>query len=173
MSMNMTRREFLKTAGAVSAAVAASGLLGGFSSDGNIIGNTPTTMTLGDYKVDVAVKKSSLTSETKDGKKTGIVVPMVYITNKGSSFELKNFNKVFQAKTSDGVELKLSTSLKQVSLVQNVPATVTPTFTTTDLEALQKLENGKSSLNLSITLSGQTAVYTMNFKDLTQEVKKG
>ena len=98
---------------------------------------------------------------------------MVYITNQtGSVMELKLTASVFKAAASDGTELKFDSALQPLTLVQKVPASVTPSFSTTDEEVFQKLSSGELSLKLSITLSGQTAVYTMNFGDLTQTVEK-
>lgn len=86
--------------------------------------------------------------------------------------ELKLTASVFKAAASDGTELKFDSALQPLTLVQKVPASVTPSFSTTDEEVFQKLSSGELSLKLSITLSGQTAVYTMNFGNLTQTVEK-
>ena len=165
MEQTFSRRGFLKGAAAAALAVSAMGLTGCAGED------SPTTaVVLGDYKVDVDVRKSTRRSDTKT---TGILLPVVYITNQtGSVMELKLTASVFKAAASDGTELKFDSALQPLTLVQKVPASVTPSFSTTDEEVFQKLSSGELSLKLSITLSGQTAVYTMNFGDLTQTVEK-
>ena len=164
MEQTFSRRGFLKGAAAAALAVSAMGLTGCAGED------SPTTaVVLGDYKVDVDVRKSTRRSDTRNNKTTGILLPVVYITNQtGSVMELS----VFKAAASDGTELKFDSALKPLTLVQKVPASVTPSFSTTDEEVFQKLSSGELSLKLSITLSGQTAVYTMNFGNLTQTVEK-
>lgn len=167
MEQTFSRRGFLKGAAAAALAVSAMGLTGCAGED------SPTTaVVLGDYKVDVDVRKSTRRSDTKNNKTTGILFPVVYITNQtGSVMELKLTASVFKAAASDGTELKFDSPLP-LTLVQKIPASVTPSFSTTDEEVFQKLSSGELSLKLSITLSGQTAVYTMNFGDLTQTVEK-
>lgn len=168
MEQTFSRRGFLKGAAVAALAVSAIGLTGCAGED------SPTTaVVLGDYKVDVDVRKSTRRSDTRNNRTTGILLPVVYITNQtGSVMELKLTASVFKAAASDGTELKFDSALQPLTLVQKVPASVTPSFSTTDEEVFQKLSSGELSLKLSITLSGQTAVYTMNFGDLTQTVEK-
>lgn len=170
MEQTFSRRGFLKGAAAAALAVSAMGLTGCSTDDG---AEPSTAVILGDYKVDVDVRKSTRRSDTRNNKTTGILLPVVYITNQtGSVMELKLTASVFKAAASDGTELKFDSALQPLTLVQKVPASVTPSFSTTDEEVFQKLSSGELSLKLSITLSGQTAVYTMNFGNLTQTVEK-
>lgn len=170
MEQTFSRRGFLKGAAAAALAVSAMGLTGCSTDAG---AEPSTAVVLGDYKVDVDVRKSTRRSDTRNNKTTGILLPVVYITNQtGSVMELKLTASVFKAAASDGTELKFDSALQPLTLVQKVPASVTPSFSTTDEEVFQKLSSGELSLKLSITLSGQTAVYTMNFGDLTQTVEK-
>ena len=170
MEQTFSRRGVLKGAAAAALAVSAMGLTGCSTDAG---AEPSTAVVLGDYKVDVDVRKSTRRSDTRNNKTTGILLPVVYITNQtGSVMELKLTASVFKAAASDGTELKFDSALQPLTLVQKVPASVTPSFSTTDEEVFQKLSSGELSLKLSITLSGQTAVYTMNFGDLTQTVEK-
>lgn len=170
MEQTFSRRGFLKGAAAAALAVSAMGLTGCSTDAG---AEPSTAVVLGDYKVDVDVRKSTRRSDTRNNKTTGILLPVVYITNQtGSVMELKLTASVFKAAASDGTELKFDSALQPLTLVQKVPASVTPSFSTTDEEVFQKLSSGELSLKLSITLSGQTAVYTMNFGNLTQTVEK-
>ena len=170
MEQTFSRRGFLKGAAAAALAVSAMGLTGCSTDAG---AEPSTAVVLGDYKVDVDVRKSTRRSDTRNNKTTGILLPVVYITNQtGSVMELKLTASVFKAAASDGTELKFDSALQPLTLVQKVPASVTPSFWSTDEEVFQKLSSGELSLKLSITLSGQTAVYTMNFGDLTQTVEK-
>ena len=170
MEQTFSRRGFLKGAAAAALAVSAMGLTGCSTDAG---AEPSTAVVLGDYKVDVDVRKSTRRSDTRNNKTTGILLPVVYITNQtGSVMELKLTASVFKAAASDGTELKFDSALQPLTLVQKVPASITPSFSTTDEEVFQKLSSGELSLKLSITLSGQTAVYTMNFGDLTQTVEK-
>ena len=59
-----------------------------------------------------------------------------------------------------------------VSLVSFFAVNRLSCYSSTTFQVFQKLSSGELSLKLSITLSGQTAVYTMNFGDLTQTVEK-
>ena len=76
MEQTFSRRGFLKGAAAAALAVSAMGLTGCAGED------SPTTaVVLGDYKVDVDVRKSTRRSDTRNNKTTGILLPVVYITN--------------------------------------------------------------------------------------------
>lgn len=167
MCDTISRRAFLKGAAAAALTVSVVGLTG-CSDNGS-----QTAVVLGDYKVDVDIWKSTLRSDTKNGKTTGILLPVVYVTNlTGSVMELKLTTSVFKASASDGTELKFDSSRQPVTLVQKVPVSIMPSFSTTESAVFQKLSSGELSLKLSVTLSGQTAVYTMNFGNMTQTVEK-
>ena len=100
MEQIFSRRGFLKGAAAAALAVSAMGLTGCAGED------SPTTaVVLGDYKVDVDVKKSTRRSDTRNNKTTGILFPVVYITNQtGSVMELKLTASVFKAAASRSEE---------------------------------------------------------------------
>ena len=152
MEQTFSRRGFLKGAAAAALAVSAMGLTGCSTDAG---AEPSTAVVLGDYKVDVDVRKSTRRSDTRNNKTTGILLPVVYITNQtGSVMELKLTASVFKAAASDGTELKFDSALQPLTLVQKVPASVTPSFSTTDEEVFQKLSSGELSLNHPVGADG-------------------
>lgn len=108
MEQTFSRRGFLKGAAAAALAVSAMGLTGCAGEDG------PTTaVVLGDYKVDVDVRKSTRRSDTRNNKTTGILLPVVYITNQtGSVMELKLTAERVQSSRFGryGIEVRFSAS---------------------------------------------------------------
>lgn len=169
MNGNMTRREFLKTAGAVSAAVAAAGLLGGCSNNDD---TTPSTeIVLGDYKVDVDMSASVL---GKNGDGTGTVTPKVRITNAtGGAVTMPFVRDVFPQMTAGETDLKPKNSKTEtVTLPMKVPQTCSPVFLIEDSELYRQINRGDVDVKLTVKLSGQKAVYTLNFDRGTKSVQK-
>lgn len=70
-------------------------------------------------------------------------------------------------------ELKAGNSKTEfATLPMRVPTECTPSFIIEDAALYQQVNSGAVDLKLTVKLSGQTAVYTLNFGTLTKTVEK-
>ena len=150
MNMLVSRRDFLRGSAAITLAVAASGLLAGCS------GPSATEANLGDYKVDVVGRPESYW-KNEEGK--GYLEPSLRITSvNGSILELRSWEI---SAAIGGTALQQRGSLPSL-VVQGFAQKVNPKFTTTDKAAFDAMLAGRSTLKLTIVISGQRAVYAYN-----------
>lgn len=79
------------------------------------------------------------------------------------------FPSLYAGKT----ELKAGNSKTEfATLPMRVPTECTPSFIIEDADLYQQVNSGAVDLKLTVKLSGQTAVYTLNFGTLTKTVEK-
>lgn len=170
METMLSRRSFLKCGAAAVLAVGAAGMLGGCDVNGGTE-VSPTEIILGDYKVDIDMKKSVL---GKNGDGSATVKPSVWVTNMtGGAVTTPFMRSVFPSMTAGETELKAGNSKTDVlTLAMKVPTEVNPSFLIEDADVYKKINEGELDLKLTVKLSGQTAVYTLNFGSLTKTVEK-
>lgn len=166
MEQTFSRRGFLKGAAAAALAVSAMGLTGCAGED------SPTTaVILGDYKVDLDLKRSVL-GKNEDGSAT--VKLSVFVTNNDAGAAAMPFiRSMFPSLYAGETELKAGNSKTEfATLPMRVPTECTPSFIIEDADLYQQVNSGAVDLKLTVKLSGQTAVYTLNFGTLTKTVEK-
>lgn len=166
MEQTFSRRGFLKGAAAAALAVSAMGLTGCAGED------SPTTaVVLGDYKVDVDLKRSVL---GKNGDGSATVKLSVFVTNNDAGAAAMPFiRSMFPSLYAGETELKAGNSKTEfATLPMRVPTECTPSFIIEDADLYQQVNSGAVDLKLTVKLSGQTAVYTLNFGTLTKTVEK-
>lgn len=168
MSEKISRRVFLKGAAATALAVSVAGLTGCSTDGGN---ESTTAVVLGDYKVDVNLKKSVL---GKNGDGSATVKLSVTITNNDAGAVATPFvRSVFPTMKAGDTELKPGNAKTEViTLPMKVPTESTPSFLIEDNDLYNKVNSGALDLKLTVKLSGQTAVYTLNFGNGTKSVEK-
>lgn len=168
MEQTFSRRGFLKGAAAAALAVSAMGLTG-CSTDA---GSEPSTaVILGDYKVDLDLKRSVL---GKNGDGSATVKLSVFVTNNDAGAAAMPFiRSMFPSLYAGETELKAGSSKTEfATLPMRVPTECTPSFIIEDADLYQQVNSGAVDLKLTVKLSGQTAVYTLNFGTLTKTVEK-
>ena len=166
MEQTFSRRGFLKGAAAAALAVSAMGLTGCAGED------SPTTaVVLGDYKVDLDLKRSVL---GKNGDGSATVKLSVFVTNNDAGAATMPFiRSMFPSLYAGETELKAGNSKTEfATLPMRVPTECTPSFIIEDADLYQQVNSGAIDLKLTVKLSGQTAVYTLNFGTLTKTVEK-
>lgn len=166
MEQTFSRRGFLKGAAAAALAVSAMGLTGCAGED------SPTTaVILGDYKVDLDLKRSVL---GKNGDGSATVKLSVFVTNNDAGAAAMPFiRSMFPSLYAGETELKAGNSKTEfATLPMRVPTECTPSFIIEDADLYQQVNSGAIDLKLTVKLSGQTAVYTLNFGTLTKTVEK-
>ena len=166
MEQTFSRRGFLKGAAAAALAVSAMGLTGCAGED------SPTTAAiLGDYKVDLDLKRSVL---GKNGDGSATVKLSVFVTNNDAGAAAMPFiRSMFPSLYAGETELKAGNSKTEfATLPMRVPTECTPSFIIEDADLYQQVNSGAVDLKLTVKLSGQTAVYTLNFGTLTKTVEK-
>lgn len=166
MEQTFSRRGFLKGAAAAALAVSAIGLTGCAGED------SPTTaVVLGDYKVDLDLKRSVL---GKNGDGSATVKLSVFVTNNDAGAAAMPFiRSMFPSLYAGETELKAGNSKTEfATLPMRVPTECTPSFIIEDADLYQQVNSGAVDLKLTVKLSGQTAVYTLNFGTLTKTVEK-
>jgi len=166
MEQTFSRRGFLKGAAAAALAVSAMGLTGCAGED------SPTTaVVLGDYKVDLDLKRSVL---GKNGDGSATVKLSVFVTNNDAGAAAMPFiRSMFPSLYAGETELKAGNSKTEfATLPMRVPTECTPSFIIEDADLYQQVNSGAVDLKLTVKLSGQTAVYTLNFGTLTKTVEK-
>lgn len=166
MEQAFSRRGFLKGAAAAALAVSAMGLTGCAGED------SPTTaVILGDYKVDLDLKRSVL---GKNGDGSATVKLSVFVTNNDAGAAAMPFiRSMFPSLYAGETELKAGNSKTEfATLPMRVPTECTPSFIIEDADLYQQVNSGAVDLKLTVKLSGQTAVYTLNFGTLTKTVEK-
>lgn len=166
MEQTFSRRGFLKGAAAAALAVSAMGLTGCAGED------SPTTaVILGDYKVDLDLKRSVL---GKNGDGSATVKLSVFVTNNDAGAAAMPFiRSMFPSLYAGETELKAGNSKTEfATLPMRVPTECTPSFIIEDAVLYQQVNSGAVDLKLTVKLSGQTAVYTLNFGTLTKTVEK-
>lgn len=166
MEQTFSRRGFLKGAAAAALAVSAMGLTGCAGED------SPTTaVILGDYKVDLDLKRSVL---GKNGDGSATVKLSVFVTNNDAGAAAMPFiRSMFPSLYAGETELKAGNSKTEfATLPMRVPTECTPSFIIEDADLYQQVNSGAVDLKLTVKLSGQTAVYTLNFGTLTKTVEK-
>lgn len=166
MEQTFSRRGFLKGAAAAALAVSAMGLTGCAGED------SPTTaVILGDYKVDLDLKRSVL---GKNGDGSATVKLSVFVTNNDAGAAAMPFiRSMFPSLYAGETELKAGNSKTEfATLPMQVPTECTPSFIIEDADLYQQVNSGAVDLKLTVKLSGQTAVYTLNFGTLTKTVEK-
>lgn len=166
MEQAFSRRGFLKGAAAAALAVSAMGLTGCAGED------SPTTaVVLGDYKVDLDLKRSVL---GKNGDGSATVKLSVFVTNNDAGAAAMPFiRSMFPSLYAGETELKAGNSKTEfATLPMRVPTECTPSFIIEDADLYQQVNSGAIDLKLTVKLSGQTAVYTLNFGTLTKTVEK-
>ncbi len=166
MEQTFSRRGFLKGAAAAALAVSAMGLTGCAGED------SPTTaVVLGDYKVDLDLKRSVL---GKNGDGSATVKLSVFVTNNDAGAATMPFiRSMFPSLYAGETELKAGNSKTEfATLPMRVPTECTPSFIIEDADLYQQVNSGAVDLKLTVKLSGQTAVYTLNFGTLTKTVEK-
>lgn len=168
MSKTMSRRVFLKGAAAVALAVSAAGLTGCNAGGNN---ESSTAVVLGDYKVDVNLNDSVL---GKNGDGSATVKLSVTITNQDAGAVATPFvRSVFPTMKAGDTELKPGNAKTEViTLPMKVPTVSTPSFLIEDNNLYNKINSGELDLKLTVKLSGQTAVYTLNFGNGSKSVEK-
>lgn len=165
MEQTFSRRGFLKGA-AAALAVSAMSLTGCAGED------SPTTaVILGDYKVDLDLKRSVL---GKNGDGSATVKLSVFVTNNDAGAAAMPFiRSMFPSLYAGETELKAGNSKTEfATLPMRVPTECTPSFIIEDADLYQQVNSGAVDLKLTVKLSGQTAVYTLNFGTLTKTVEK-
>lgn len=166
MEQTFSRRGFLKGAAAAALAVSVMGLTGCAGED------SPTTaVILGDYKVDLDLKRSVL---GKNGDGSATVKLSVFVTNNDAGAAAMPFiRSMFPSLYAGETELKAGNSKTEfATLPMRVPTECTPSFIIEDADLYQQVNSGAVDLKLTVKLSGQTAVYTLNFGTLTKTVEK-
>ena len=166
MEQAFSRRGFLKGAAVAALAVSAMGLTGCAGED------SPTTaVVLGDYKVDLDLKRSVL---GKNGDGSATVKLSVFVTNNDAGAAAMPFiRSMFPSLYAGETELKAGNSKTEfATLPMRVPTECTPSFIIEDADLYQQVNSGAIDLKLTVKLSGQTAVYTLNFGTLTKTVEK-
>lgn len=168
MSEKISRRVFLKGAAVAALAVSVTGLTG-CSTGGN--NESTTAVVLGDYKVDVDLKKSVL---GKNGDGSATVRLSVTITNQDAGAVATPFvRSVFPTLKAGDTELKPGNAKTDViTLPMKVPTECTPSFLIEDIDLYNKVNSGELDLKLTVKLSGQSAVYTLNFGNGAKSVEK-
>lgn len=161
MAYEVSRRSFLKGAAALAVATAASGLLtacGGGKGDG---------FTIGEYTVYLSLENYGWES----GKKNpyGYVTPEIKIKGKKSGLNNKSYKDMFALKVGE-TSFEMEDN-KRVNLIQGKTVECLPEFRTTDQTVYNAAFSGEKPLELSITLSGQTKVFTVDLKAKTIKVK--
>lgn len=168
MSSVYSRRVFLRAAAAAALAVSAAGLTGCSTGGGD---EASTAVVMGDYKVDVDLKNSVL---GKNGDGSATVKLAVTITNNDAGAVAAPFvRSVFPSLKAGETELKPGNAKTEViALPMKVPTVSTPSFQIEDNGLYNKINSGELDLKLTVKLSGQTAVYTLNFGNGTKSVEK-
>ena len=128
-------------------------------------------MILGDYKVDLDLKRSVL---GKNGDGSATVKLSVFVTNNDAGAATMPFiRSMFPSLYAGETELKAGNSKTEfATLPMRVPTECTPSFIIEDADLYQQVNSGAVDLKLTVKLSGQTAVYTLNFGTLTKTVEK-
>jgi hypothetical protein len=168
MEQTFSRRGFLKGAAAAALAVSAIGLTGCSTDAG---AEPSTAVILGDYKVDLDLKRSVL---GKNGDGSATVKLSVFVTNNDAGAAAMPFiRSMFPSLYAGETELKAGSSKTEfATLPMRVPTECTPSFIIEDADLYQQVNSGAVDLKLTVKLSGQTAVYTLNFGTLTKTVEK-
>ena len=164
MEQTFSRRGFLKGAAAAALAVSAMGLTGCSTDAG---AEPSTAVLLGDYKVDLDLKRSVL---GKNGDGSATVKLSVFVTNNDAGAAAMPFiRSMFPSLYAGETELKAGNSKTEFA---TLPIECTPSFIIEDADLYQQVNSGAVDLKLTVKLSGQTAVYTLNFGTLTKTVEK-
>lgn len=159
MAYEVSRRNFLKGAAAMTVAAAASTLLAG-------CGEQPDNgYVLGEYKLYFTPGTDYSWS---DSQNKAIIIPEIKIKGVSNSVTLlKKYEDVFAA-TVGKESLKLEAdTMNRVNVVQGATTACKPTFTTTDKALYQKLVAGTATIKLKVTLSAQDAYFEYNLPNKT------
>ena len=170
MAYEVSRRNFLKGAAAMTVAAAASTLLAGCSGNGGNDVPDPNTITLGDYKVKVLKVSGSQNQELGSDDLTGSVIPEVSIAYSGTGFTGLSYKDVFSATMGDK-EMKLNNQLSMIlskdfgSLNGMLSSFVSykPEFKMTDTETYRNFVSGKTDMKMKVTLDKESAVFTIKY----------
>lgn len=173
MAYEVSRRDFLKGAAAMTVAAAASTLLAGCSGNGGNDVPDPNTVTLGDYKVKVTLAdKDQAKTETGTGDNMKVVEkiqPTVSVSYTGAGFTGLFFNDVFAATMGDK-EMKLNNKTKMIlskdfgnlNGVVSSFASYKPEFQIDDKDIISQYNSGKAVMKLKVVLDKETAVFTID-----------
>ena len=172
MAYEVSRRNFLKGAAAMTVAAAASTLLAGCDGNGGSPAPDPNTITLGDYKVKVTLKDND---QVKNIKGTGAnekvvetVSPTVSVSYTGVGFTGLAFKDVFSATVGDkDMDLNNKSNMivsKDFGNLNNMVSSFVsykPEFQIDDKDLIAQYESGKAVIKLKVVLDKETAVFTI------------
>ena len=110
----------------------------------------------------------------KNGDGSATVKLSVFVTNNDAGATTMPFiRSMFPSLYAGETELKAGNSKTEfATLPMRVPTECTPSFIIEDAVLYQQVNSGAVDLKLTVKLSGQTAVYTLNFGTLTKTVEK-
>lgn len=173
MAYEVSRRNFLKGAAAMTVAAAASTLLAGCSGNGGNDVPAANEVVLGDYRVRVSLTDTDQSKlENGIGENsivTGSVKPTVYISYAGAGFTGLTFGDVFSATmgeknmtlTNKGSWI-LSKDFGNLSGMVNKFVSYKPEFQIKDKDVLAQYLSGKTVMKMKVTLDKETAVFTID-----------
>ncbi len=149
MAYEVSRRNFLKGAAAMTVAAAASTLLAGCSGSDDL--PDPNTITLGDYKVKVTDAKTTQDSSINSEKITGYITPVVNISYAGKGSPTFLYKEIFTSAMIGDVAMTITNPLSAYNSIVGKFANCEPTFKTTDKTAYENYVGGKKPLTLKVT----------------------
>lgn len=172
MAYEVSRRNFLKGAAAMTVAAAASTLLAGCDGNGGNTAPDPNTITLGDYKVKVTLKDNDQMKKINGTGANQTVVetisPTVSISYTGAGFTGLFFKDVFSATIGDkDMNLNNKTNMivsKDFGNLNNMVSSVVaykPEFQTDNKDLIEQYESGKTVMKLKVVLDKETAIFTI------------
>ena len=150
MAYEVSRRNFLKGAAAMTVAAAASTLLAGC--DGSSNPPAPNEIVLGDYKVKVTTAKT--TQETvagKEDKLTGYITPVVSISYSGKGSPTFLYNEIFTSGTIGESKMTLTNPLQPYNSIVGTFVSCEPKYRTTDKAAYTDYINSKKPMTLKVS----------------------
>lgn len=150
MAYEVSRRNFLKGAAAMTMAAAASTLLAGCS--GNDLPDA-NTITLSNCSVKVTDAKTSDNSSIGSDKVTVYLSPVVSISYTGKGSLTLTYADMFDAELGDA-KITLTNPIQPYNTTIGAITKCTPKFKITDKAVWQSYKEGKLPLKLKVTLDG-------------------
>ncbi len=170
MAYEVSRRNFLKGAAAMTVAAAASTLLAGCSgNDGNDVPD-PNTVTLGDYKV--KVKSTGFGQSGSTQKPTCKILPVVSISYSGKGSPTYLYKEIFTSAMLGDVKMTLSNPLGAYNSIVGTFKDCEPVFETTNKDAFASYMANKTPLTLKVSFDDREyAVFDVYFNGTVKASK--
>lgn len=157
MAYEVSRRNFLKGAAAMTVAAAASTLLAGCDGTGGSTPPAANEVVLGDYKVKVTTAKT--TQETvagKDDKLTGYITPVVSISYSGKGSPTFLYNEIFTSGTIGEAKMTLTNPLQPYNSIVGTFVSCEPKYKTTDKAAYLDYTGNKKPMTLKVSFDDKS-----------------